>query len=100
MKVEVHENLIFVTISQSNTIDIQRLDFLVKLPSDEVAEWSKASACHAGDCWFDPRPSHFAKNSEFFMIFEVYLQSDSDCKLAGVPKEFKSRLVTDLTHFW
>ena len=26
------------------------------------------------------------------MIFEIYLQSDSDCKLAGVPKQFKTRL--------
>ena len=51
----------------------------------------KASAYHAGDRWFDPRPPHFAENGDFFMIFEVYLQSDSDCKLAGVPKEFKSR---------
>ena len=55
----------------------------------------KASACHAGDRWFESGRSHFAENGDFFMIFEVYLQSDSDCKLAGVPKEFKSRLVTD-----
>ena len=39
MKVEVHENLIFVTISQSNTIDIQILNFLVNLLSVEVDEW-------------------------------------------------------------
>ena len=39
MKVEVHENLIFVTISQSNTIDIQILIFLINLLSDEVDEW-------------------------------------------------------------
>ena len=39
MKVEVHENLIFVTISQSNTIDIQILNFLVNLLSVEMDEW-------------------------------------------------------------
>ena len=39
MKVEVHENLIFVTISQSNAIDIQILNFLVNLLSVEVVEW-------------------------------------------------------------
>ena len=47
-----------------------------------------------GDRWLDPGQPSFAKNADFFMIFEVYLQSDSDCKLEGVPKEFKSRLVT------
>ena len=39
MKVEVHEKLIFVTISQSNTIDIQILIFLINLLFDEVDEW-------------------------------------------------------------
>ena len=75
MKVEVHKNLIFVTISQSNTIDIQILNFLVNLLSVEVDEWIRRLPAMQGDCWFNPRPCTFEKKVDFFMIFEVYLRS-------------------------
>ena len=46
----------------------------------------KALTTHAGDRWFDPGESSFAEKSDYFMIFEVHLQSESDCSLAGKPR--------------
>ena len=46
----------------------------------------KALTTHAGDRWFDPGESSFAEKSDYFMIFEVNLQSESDCSLAGKPR--------------
>ena len=67
------------------------IEFLVNLLSVEVAEWLEHLGPYLGDRWFDSRRGLFAEKSEYFMIFEIYLQSDSDCKLAGVSIEFKSR---------
>ena len=41
MKVEVHKNLIFDTISQINSLDIQIGDSLAKVRSVDLAEWSR-----------------------------------------------------------
>ena len=68
------------------------IEFFSKFTSVEVAEWLEHLGPHPGDRWFDSRRGLFAEKSEYFMIFEIYLQSDSDCKLAGVPKQFKTRL--------
>ena len=46
----------------------------------------KALTTHAGDRWFESGRSHFAEKSDYFMIFEVHLQSESDCSLAGKPR--------------
>ena len=49
---------------------------------------------NAGDRWFESGLPVFAKNADFFMIFEVYLRSMIDRSGGNVTNEFKLRLET------
>ena len=53
-----------------------------------------ALATHPGDRWFESELPVFAKNADFFMIFEVYLRSMIDRGGGNVTKAFKLRLET------
>ena len=43
----------------------------------------RAFGCGSGDRWFESVPLVFAKNADFFMVFEVNLRSGPDRSLAG-----------------